>query len=40
LKAQEDLSKKIIGVWSQKKVKELNDHPERFYQEDNTTPKA
>lgn len=40
LKAQEELSKKIIGVWSQKKIKELNDNPEKFYQEDHSTPKA
>ncbi len=40
LKAQEELSKKIIGVWSQKKIKDLNDNPEKFYQEDQSTPKA
>jgi hypothetical protein len=36
LKAQEELSKKIIGVWSQKKVKELNDNPDQFYTEGNS----
>ena len=36
LKAQEDLSKKIIGVWSEKKVQELKDQPEKFYREDST----
>lgn len=42
LKAQEELSKKVIGVWSQKKMTELQDHPDRFYTEDSTgdTPKA
>jgi hypothetical protein len=42
LKAQEELSKKVIGVWSQKKMTELQNHPDRFYTEDSTgdTPKA
>lgn len=42
LKAQEELSKKVIGVWSQKKMTELQDHPDRFYTEDSTgdTPEA
>ncbi len=40
LRAQEELSKKIIGVWSQKKIKDLNDNPDQFYQEDNSAPKA
>lgn len=40
LKAQEELSKKIIGVWSQKKVKELNDNPDAFYQEGSSDSKV
>ena len=40
LKAQEELSKKIIGVWSQKKVKELNDNPDQFYQEGSSDSKS
>ena len=42
LKAQEELSKKVIGVWTQKKMTELQNHPDRFYTEDTTneTPEA
>lgn len=34
LKAQEELSKKIIGVWSQAKMKDIEERPANFYKED------
>ncbi|MFM9051803.1 MAG: DUF4407 domain-containing protein [Bacteroidota bacterium] len=37
LKAQEELSKKIIGVWSQSKLKDIDTNPTQFYHEDNST---
>lgn len=40
LKAQEELSKKIIGVWSQTKLKEIDENPNQFYEEDHSAPKV
>jgi hypothetical protein len=34
LRAQEELSKKIIGVWSQSKMKEIDEDATKFYRED------
>jgi hypothetical protein len=34
LKAQEELSKKIIGIWSEKKMKDIDADASRFYREE------
>jgi hypothetical protein len=34
LKAQEELNKRIIGIWSQSKMKDIDADPARFYRED------
>jgi hypothetical protein len=38
LKAQEELSKKIIGVWSSVKVKDIENNPGAYYQEKSNQP--
>jgi hypothetical protein len=34
IKAQDELSKKVIGIWSQQKSKEIDADASRFYTED------
>lgn len=41
LKAQKELSKKVVGIWSTAKLKEVDDEPLRFFKEsDSNTPEA
>lgn len=41
LKAQKELSKKVVGIWSTAKLKEIDDEPLRFFKEsDSNTPEA
>jgi hypothetical protein len=35
LKAQEELSKKVVGIWSSAKMKEVDSDPLKFYKESN-----
>jgi hypothetical protein len=37
LKAQEELSKKVIGIWSSAKMKEIDEQPVKFYKESDDT---
>ena len=37
LKAQEELSKKVVGIWSSAKMKEIDDQPVKFYKESDDT---
>ena len=35
LKAQDALSKKVVGIWSSAKMKEVDSDPLKFYKESN-----
>lgn len=38
LQAQEELSKKIIGIWSKQKMQEIDADAAKFYREDQSAP--